>query len=82
MLSISYIKRNLVLFSLLIFVTSYILLNIIKPNFLYNENSTIRDFGIGFRKKTVLPLWLISIVLAILSYFSVLYYVTYNRIKF
>ena len=82
MLSMSYIKRNLVIFSLIVFTTSYILLNFVKPNFLYNENSTIRDFGIGFRKKTVLPLWLISIVLAILSYFSVLYYVTYNRIKF
>ena len=82
MLSMSYIKRNLVIVSLIVFTTSYILLNFVKPNFLYNENSTLRDFGIGFRKKTVLPLWLISIVLAILSYFSVLYYVTYNRIKY
>ena len=82
MFTISYIKTNLITFSLILFFISYILLNIIKPKFLYNDNNTIRDFGIGYRKKTVLPLWLITIVLAILSYFSILYYVSYNRIKF
>ena len=82
MFSKSYIKRNLVMFSLIIFVISYITLNMAKPTFLYNDNKTLRDFGIGYRKKTVLPLWIISIVLAILSYFSILYYVTYKRIQY
>ena len=70
------------MFSLIIFVISYVTLNMAKPTFLYNDNKTLRDFGIGYRKKTVLPLWIISIVLAILSYFSILYYVTYNRIQY
>ena len=70
------------MFSLIIFVISYITLNMAKPTFLYNDNKTLRDFGIGYRKKTVLPLWIISIVLAILSYFSILYYVTYKRIQY
>jgi hypothetical protein len=82
MFSKSYIKRNLVMFSLIIFVISYVTLNMAKPTFLYNDNKTLRDFGIGYRKKTVLPLWIISIVLAILSYFSILYYVTYKRIQY
>lgn len=70
------------MFSLIIFVISYVTLNMAKPTFLYNDNKTLRDFGIGYRKKTVLPLWIISIVLAILSYFSILYYVTYKRIQY
>lgn len=82
MFSKSYIKRNIVMFSLFVFILSYFILNTIKPKFLYNDNMTLRQFGVGYRKKTVLPLWLISIVLAILSYFSILYYVTYNRIQY
>jgi hypothetical protein len=82
MFSKSYIKRNIVMFSLFVFIVSYFVLNTVKPKFLYNDNMTLRQFGVGYRKKTVLPLWLISIVLAILSYFSILYYVTYNRIQY
>ena len=82
MFSKSYIKRNLIMFSLIVFIISYITLNLIKPRFLYNDNMTLREFGIGYRKKTVLPLWIISIVLAILSYFTILYYVTYKRIQY
>ena len=82
MFSKSYIKRNIVMFSLFVFILSYFILNTIKPKFLYNDNMTLRQFGVGYRKKTVLPLWLISTVLAILSYFSILYYVTYNRIQY
>ena len=68
----SFIKRNIVMFSLVVFSITYIILNLVKPNFLYNDNKTLREFGGGYRKKTVLPLWLISIVLAIFSYFSIL----------
>ena len=78
----SFIKRNIIMFSLIIFIISYVTINIVKPNFLYNDNMTLREFGIGYRKKTVLPLWLISIVLAIMSYFSILYFVTYKRIQY
>ena len=74
MFSKSYIKRNIVMFSLFVFIVSYFVLNTVKPKFLYNDNMTLRQFGVGYRKKTVLPLWLISIVLAILSYFSILCY--------
>ena len=49
---------------------------------LYDKDSTLRDFGIGYRKKTVLPISIISIILAILSYFFVLYYITIPRIRY
>ena len=48
-----------------------------KPNFLYKKDDTFREFGLGYLKKTVLPIWLIVIVIAILCYLSVLYYLSY-----
>jgi hypothetical protein len=33
----------------------------------------LRPFGVGYKNTTILPLWLASILLAIFSYFVVLY---------
>ena len=49
----------------------------IKPSFLYNKDSSLRQFGIGYKNNTILPLWLFSIILGILIYMLVLYYVTH-----
>jgi hypothetical protein len=48
-----------------------------KPGFLYKNDGSLREFGIGYKNKTILPLWLLSIVLGILLYTMVLYYVAY-----
>jgi hypothetical protein len=57
-------------------------LNYVKPAFLYNKDGTLREFGVGFKKRTVVPLWLITIFIAIISYFSVLYYIEYPNVVF
>ena len=46
----------------------------IKPAFLYTKEGGFREFGVGYKNKTVIPIWLISIILAILSYVAVMYY--------
>ena len=51
-----------------------------KPPFIYNRDGSLRNFGLGFKRKTVVPAWLIAIVLAILAYVFVLYYVTIPRL--
>jgi hypothetical protein len=71
-----FVRRNLVASAILVFISAYSLLVYAKPAFLYNTDGSLRQFGVGLRKKTVIPAWLVAIVLAILSYFSVLYYVT------
>ena len=43
---------------------------------MYNKDGSLRQFGIGYQKKTILPAWLIAIVVAIMSYFGVLYYIS------
>jgi hypothetical protein len=52
----------------------------IKPDFLYNKDGSVREFGVGYRNKTILPIWLLSFILGILSYLVVMYYVAYPRL--
>ena len=48
----------------------------LRPAFVFNEDGSLRNFGVGFRRKTVIPAWLLAITIAIGSYFSVLYYIS------
>ena len=38
------------------------------------------DKTVGYKNKTVLPIWLVIILLAIISYFLILYYLHYRKI--
>jgi hypothetical protein len=42
-----------------------------QPAFVYRDDGSFRQFGIGFRQTTVVPMWAVSILLAILSYVAV-----------
>jgi hypothetical protein len=55
-------------------------IQMIKPAFLYNKDGSIREFGVGYKNKTILPIWLLSIILGILSYLFVMYYVAYPKL--
>jgi len=52
----------------------------VKPAIMFNDDGSLRQFGIGYHKKTVFPAWLISIIIAILSYFAIMYYIAYPSI--
>ena len=73
----SFIRNNNTLVSIIIFMVIFALTQFIKPDFLYNSDNSMREFGIGYRNKTIMPVWLFSIILGILSYILVLYYLTY-----
>ena len=51
----------------------------IKPACFYNKDGSIREFGIGYKNKTIFPVWLLSIILGILCYLGVIYYVNYSK---
>ncbi len=53
-----------------------------KPSFIYENDGSFRQFGLGYKKKTVIPIWLITIILAILSYVFILYYLTIPKYNF
>lgn len=70
------VRKNITTLSILLFLIAFILINAMKPNFLYNKDGSLREFGVGFSKKTVIPVWILSIFLSLLSYFTLMYYVS------
>lgn len=76
----TYIRENITLVSVILFVIIFGTIQMMKPACFYNRDGSIREFGIGYRNKTILPIWLLSLVLGILCYLAVLYYVNTNKI--
>jgi len=70
----NYIRENITLISIILFVIMFGLIVMIKPAFLYNKDGSIREFGIGYKNKTILPIWLLSLILGIISYLLVMFY--------
>ncbi len=64
----TFTRNNTTLVSIVLFLLFFTLVQIMKPNFLYNKDGSIREFGVGYKNKTILPLWLFSIILGILTY--------------
>jgi hypothetical protein len=57
-----------------LYICLFLIIVYFKPSFLYDEkNECFRQFGVGYKNTTFLPLWLLSILLAIFSYFIVVY---------
>jgi hypothetical protein len=74
LLNKNYIRENITLISIILFVIMFGLIVMIKPAFLYNKDGSIREFGIGYKNKTILPIWLLSLILGIISYLFVMFY--------
>jgi hypothetical protein len=51
----------------------------IKPGFAYQDKGAFRPFGLGYLHKTVIPVWMIAILLAIFSYLLVMMYGIFSR---
>jgi membrane-associated protease RseP (regulator of RpoE activity) len=77
-----FIRNNIPLVSIVIFIILFSLVQLYKPLFLYNQDGSIRSFGIGYKNKTIVPVWLFSIILGIFCYLFVLYYLAYPKISF
>ena len=65
---------NILFVILAVYICLYSLIVHFKPSFIYDEkNGSFRQFGVGYKNTTILPLWLVSILLAVASYFIILY---------
>jgi hypothetical protein len=73
----SVVRANLTSISILLFLTLFALIHHFKPALLYTKDGAFRQFGIGYKQKTVVPIWLVSIFLAILCYLFVFSYVLF-----
>ena len=76
----AYIRENATLFAIILFLIMFVSIQMMKPACLYNNDGSIREFGVGYRNKTIMPIWLLSVILGILSYLFVMYYVAYPRL--
>lgn len=72
----SYIRKNPILSSILLFLVIYITIHLGHPNFLYNKDGSVRQFGVGSRNKTIFPAWLMAIILSILCYLFIIVYIS------
>ena len=73
---------NILFVVIIVYILLYSLIIFFKPSIIYDRNKNLRQFGVGYKNTTILPLWLVSILLAIISYFIVLYvlHLKYNTI--
>jgi hypothetical protein len=78
-MSKNYIRENPTLIAVVFFIIIFGAIQMMKPSCFYNKDGSIREFGIGYRNKTILPIWLLSILLGILCYLAVLYYIHYSK---
>lgn len=75
-----YIRENIVLVAVVIFIAIFGFIQMLKPTCFYNRDGSVRSFGVGYKNKTILPIWLLSLVLGLLCYLGVLYFVNAHKI--
>jgi hypothetical protein len=68
-----FIRQNITLVATFLFIILFSVTYYMKPGFLFLADGSIRPFGVGYRNKTILPLWLYAIILGIFSYLGVLF---------
>lgn len=76
------VSENLTLCSIILFFFIYSIIMFIKPKIIFKDDNSLREFGIGYKNKTIIPAWLIAIIIAIFCYFGLLYYLAYPKLKY
>lgn len=69
-----FILDNKLTVAAVLFLVAFTALHSMKPALIYDTDGSFREFGVGFKHKTVLPIWVFAIVMGIFSYLAVLYY--------
>ena len=67
-----FIRLNRVNIAILIFLIAFMIIHVYKPILMYTKEGGFRQFGVGYKHKTVIPIWVVAIILAIFSYLAVL----------
>ncbi len=69
----SYMQKNKTFVSIVLFFVIFGWIQWVRPAFLFTRKGAIREFGVGTKNKTILPIGLLAIVLGILSYVGVFF---------
>ena len=62
---------NNIYISIMLFIGIMCILYTMKPALIFDQNGGYRQFGIGYSNKTILPIWLATIFISILSYLGI-----------
>ncbi len=74
-LSRGFVRVHKLTIAISIFLVLFSIIHVSKPALLYTPEGGFRQFGVGYKQKTVIPIWGVAIITAILCYLLVLYYV-------
>ncbi len=74
--------NNKIFFAIVLFLTSILIIHYLQPSVIYNKDGSFKNFGVGYKNFTVLPMWVFVIIIAIFSYMTSLYFSFLPRIKF
>jgi hypothetical protein len=73
----SFVRVNKTSIAICIFIAAFLSIHTLKPALFYTPEGGFREFGVGYKQKTVVPIWVGAIILAVLSYLAVMYYLMY-----
>jgi len=76
----TFVRNNTAGVAIFVYIIVFMLIQYTNPSFLYNEDGSLREFGIGYSSKTIFPIWLVAIIIAILSYLAVLFFSQTSRV--
>jgi len=74
----SFVRVNKTSIAICIFISIFFVIHTLKPALFYTPEGGFREFGVGYKQKTVVPIWIAAIFIAILSYLAVMYYLIYT----
>ena len=77
MLTKRFLQIHKVNIAIVVFILLFGVIHWYKPSLIYNSDGGFRPFGVGYAHKTVIPMWVIAIILAILAYLAVLFAIAY-----
>lgn len=78
----AYIRKNITSVAIILFIIIFGIIQVIEPAFLYEKDGSLRQFGLGSSKKTIVPIWFLTLILSMLCYLFVLYYIASPKLKF
>jgi hypothetical protein len=69
-----FVRRNKLNLSVILFIIIFSVIHYSKPSLIYNREGGFRPFGVGYKHKTVLPMWVFAIIISILCYLAISYW--------
>ena len=78
----TFVRKHITAIAIIIYIIIFFVIQWIQPSFIYNEDGSLKQFGLGVRQKTVIPIWLVALITAILSYLFVLYYLAIPKLRY